>query len=115
MKNGKDLARRAALRLADRLGEELTTEVDIALAEADAPTPHTYDVALIVSIATLVVTTAQLAWMIYQDLRRRDDPIEPEALHDALRQRLEAPAEIPEGQVDEVVRGVVATLDESDL
>jgi hypothetical protein len=63
-----DAARSAAVILAPDLGPNLPAEVEIALAARRASQrPDQY--ADLMSLASLIVAVATLAWTIYQDLR----------------------------------------------
>jgi hypothetical protein len=116
-----DAARAAAVILAPDLGSGLPAEVEAALHARgrDEQAPGQYDPAAIaglaVGAASLIVSTAQLAWSIVSDQRTRTATPSPEAIarqvRIALRQQDRA-APPGTGQITEVVITEIIRLED---
>jgi hypothetical protein len=77
-------ARSAAAILAPDLGPALPAQVEAALAARDTQQrPDRY--IDLVSLASLIVSIATLAWTIYNDQRSRNDDREPDAIARQVR------------------------------
>jgi hypothetical protein len=76
-----DAARAAAAILAPGHDPHLPTEVEAALAARDAPQRYLDPV----SLSSLIVSVATLAWTIYNDLRRRDPSPPADAIAHQVR------------------------------
>jgi hypothetical protein len=78
-----DIARAAGSRLTAEYGSGLLAEVEEALRSKETrPLEHYLDP---VSLGSLIVSTATLAWTIYSDLRRKWPEATPDTLDRALR------------------------------
>lgn len=103
-------ARAAARRLADELDPGLRTGVEAALAAADGDRPRQFVDP--VSLGSLIVAAAGLAWTIYRDLRSRAAKPAPTVIVKQLEVELPADSAVPpvrrariiEVVVEEVVR-----------
>jgi hypothetical protein len=96
-------ARAAAQRLEPGNSARLDVEVEAALAARGAEDrPQQYIDP--VSIGSLIVALASLAWTVYRDLRKQTDSPAPEVVSRTVRLRLrEDGQELPDGRVIEVV------------
>jgi len=79
-----DAARTAAAILAPDLGPHLPAQVEAALAARNTP-PRPDRYLDPISLATLIVTIATLAWTIYNDQRSRHPDPEPETIARQIR------------------------------
>jgi hypothetical protein len=102
-----DAARSAAVILAPDLGRNLPAEVEAALAARDAP-PRSNRFLDPVSLASVIVAIATLAWTIYNDQRKHTPDPPPSSIARQVRITLrDQDTALPEGT--ERITEVVAT------
>ncbi|HWX45141.1 MAG TPA: hypothetical protein VNY52_07435 [Solirubrobacteraceae bacterium] len=102
-----DTAHRAAERLAVELGPELLAEVEAAVQARDAEhSPERYVIDPI-SLGSLIVATATLAWTVYADLRKRTPKPAPEVIERTVRVELSRTDKTNPEQRDRIVEVVV--------
>jgi hypothetical protein len=81
-------SRATAVRLSQQYGPKTPLDVETALAARKSGSrPETY--IDFISIGSLIVSTASLAWTIYTDQRKRTSTPDPEALSAAVRERID--------------------------
>ncbi|HEX6528020.1 MAG TPA: hypothetical protein VF070_49555 [Streptosporangiaceae bacterium] len=102
-----EIALGAARRLAPEYGPRLETEVEIALYDRGGHRGiEQYDP---VSVASLIVGIAQLAWMIYSDHRKKPRDVVERTLRTELRHQVDISpnsAQITEVIVQEIINHV---------
>lgn len=104
----REIARGSAQRLTGEYGPRLETEVEAALYAREDGERREYDP---VSVAALIVSVAQLAWMVYSDHRKKS----PEVVERTLRTRLRRHVDItPESAriTDVVVHEIIERINE---
>jgi len=108
-------ARAAAGQLAGELGGRLPGDVEAILhARDDAPAAEQY-VLDPVSLASLVVSVAGLAWQVYRDLRSKSDAPAREVVERRVRVAVrESATAAPAAQRDRVIEVVVSDVMDSD-
>jgi hypothetical protein len=82
----EEIARRAARRLAAEYGPGLEADVAAALYDRGSRGIEQYDP---VSVASLIVGIAQLAWMIYSDHRKKPRDVVERTLRTELRRQVD--------------------------
>jgi len=103
------IAREAARAVADELSQpELPAEVNVVLREG--PRGDTkLDASTAISLAALVVATAQLAWAVYSGLTGKGSKTEV-AMRDELGRRLKIQTDAPPETIEKIVRHTVKAL-----
>jgi hypothetical protein len=107
----EEIARGAARRLASQHGIRLETDVEAALYARHTRGLESYDP---VAIASLVVSVAQLAWMIYSDHRKKAPEVVERTLRTELRRQVEITpnsAQITDVIVHEIIQRMPEDLD----
>ena len=100
------IARAAAARLAAAHGPALTMDVEAALAHrGPAPPPQRYLDP--VSLGSLVVSVATLAWTVYTDLRARTRSPSRDVLARTVRVRLDTADAVDAATRDHIIEVVV--------
>jgi hypothetical protein len=100
------VARAAARRLSDELGPDLRTQVEDALEAHDGDTrPAQYFD--LVSLGSLIVSAASLAWTIYKDQRERKPKPAPKEIAEQVEPELLSSDPIPSAQRTRVIEVVV--------
>lgn len=100
------VARAAARRLSDELGPDLRTQVEDALEAHDGDTlPAQYFD--LVSLGSLIVSAASLAWTIYKDQREKKPKPAPEEIADQVEPGLPSSDPIPSAQRTRIIEVVV--------
>lgn len=103
-----DIARRAAERMASQIHPTLPMHVEAALMRGTPASLQQYSGAeMVVAVAALLVSAAQLAWQVWKDTRQSQQEI----LH-VLRVELVVPEMLDEAQFNAVIDAVVAELPE---
>jgi len=96
-------ARAAAQRLESGDSARLAVEVEAALAARETEERRQQYIDP-VSIGSLLVALASLAWTVYRDLRKKTDSPAPESVARTVRIKLrEEGQELPDGRVIEIV------------
>jgi hypothetical protein len=81
-------ARAAAQRLTTEYGPGLTADVEVALYARNATAPRASQYIDPVSLGSLIVSIATLAWTVYTDLRHKTTEPSPEVIARKARIRL---------------------------
>lgn len=106
MNDAADLARAAAARLEGKLGRDVTPEVEAALLARGGESARDQYAIDPISLGSLIVSVASLAWTIYQDRKvKRADALERQV---RVELRFEGTELGPHG--DWVIETVVATV-----
>ena len=103
MPSADDIARRAAQRLV-AMHRDLPAQVE---AQIRGGRPERYDPTTAIALASLVLSIAQFAWQVYQDLRKDSASPSPEVVARKVRLQVAVPMGINEGQRDQIVATVV--------
>jgi hypothetical protein len=99
-------ARAAAHRLAAEYGLGLALEVEAAL-HARGSTRHPEQYLDPVSLGSLVVSVATLAWTVYTDLKKKTPKPSPAVVARTIRVRLSNDGELDPAQQDRIIDIVV--------
>lgn len=102
----EDVARRAAQRLSAELDKTLPALVEVQL-QGGKPTERFEPLTTAIALAALVVSAAQLAWDVYQDLKAQNATPAPEQLASRLRLELTVEANVSDAERDKVIAVVV--------
>jgi hypothetical protein len=105
-----DLARRAALRLADEQDRNLPAAVEAQI-QAGGAVPRRFEAAITIALAALILNAAKFAWDIYRDLKK-DSKVAPapEVIARRMRLELKVSEEITIERRDRVITAVVDEL-----
>jgi len=105
-----DLARRAALRLADEQDRNLPAAVEAQIQTGGA-VPQRFEAATTIALAALILSAAQFAWDIYRDLKK-DSKAAParEVIARRMRLELKVSEAITSERRDRVITAVVDEL-----
>ncbi len=107
-------ARAAAQRLETEAAPRLVAEVETALAVRGSPSPPSQYLDP-VSLASLIVGIASLAWTVYNDLRKRTAHPAPEVVARTVRVRLRNSGHTaPDHVVDVVVTETIQAAADQD-
>jgi hypothetical protein len=100
-------ARATAQSLIAEHGEQLATDVDVALhnRERGKSAPDQYFDPI--SLGALIVSAATLAWTIYNDQRKHDPKSDPEVLARRVRLELRASEHVSKKTRDRIIEVVV--------
>lgn len=104
------IARAAADRLGPEYGPALAVEVEAALHARDSARQKDKYVVNPVSLSTLIVTIATLAWNIYTDLKNKTPNPAPDVLARMVRVELRKRGDTPTSSRDEVTEVVVTEI-----
>lgn len=110
-------ARAAATRLSDQYGADVPMRVEAELHRDPNASPGQYVVDPI-SLGALIVSIATLAWTIYQDLRKQNQPPPaPQVVARTVRIQLDHPSNLPQLEqahiIDVTVEEVLRQAEES--
>jgi hypothetical protein len=102
----KRVARATARRLSDELGPDLRTQVEDALEAHDGDTrPAQYFD--LVSLGSLIVSAASLAWTIYKDQREKKPKPTPKEIAEQVETKLRPSDSIPSAKRTRIIEVVV--------
>ncbi|WP_432198590.1 hypothetical protein [Streptomyces sp. bgisy027] len=103
-------ARATARRLAVDFGSELKTQVETALDARDSDRRSEQYAVDPISLGSLIVSAATLAWTVYKDRRDQSQMPTPEVTSQRIRIELPTSDSIPSAQRDRVIRVVVEEI-----
>jgi|SRR5215469_3465342 len=101
----RSAARAAARRLSDELGQDLRTQVEDALEAHDGDTRPAQYLDL-VSLGSLIVSAASLAWTIYKDQREKKPKPAPKEIAEQVKPGLPPSDQIPSAQRTRIIEVV---------
>jgi hypothetical protein len=104
------IARSAADRLGPEYGPEVAVEVEAARYARESARQKDQYVVDPVSLGTLIVTIATLAWNIYTDLKNKAPNPAPDVLTRMVRVELRKRGDTPSPSRDEVTEVVVTEI-----
>lgn len=106
--SSSDVARAAAQHLTD-LAPTLPALVEARLQTGNNPAPGRFDptLTLAISLTSLLVSTAGLAWTIYKDLKKDALAPAPEVMARRIRIEVEVPLGVSDQQRDRIISVVV--------
>ncbi|MGH3822347.1 MAG: hypothetical protein ACRDRA_05855 [Pseudonocardiaceae bacterium] len=99
-------ARAAAHRLADEHGPGLATDIEVAL-HTRGSTRHPEQYLDPISLGSLIVSVATLAWTVYTDLKKKTPTPSPAVITRTIRVQLSNNGEIDPAQRDRIIDIVV--------
>ena len=99
-------ARAAAHRLAAEHGPALATDVEAAL-HARGSTQHPEQYLDPISLGSLIVSIAGLAWIVYTDLKKKTPKPSPAVIARTIRIRLPIDRELNSAQRDRIIDIIV--------
>lgn len=102
-----EAARAAAARLAAEHGPDLAIEVEVALHERDGRQPPERYVVDPVSVGSLIVAIATLAWTVYRDLRKKKPSPPPDVVARTVRVEVWQQSGTPPPGQDKILHVVV--------
>src|SRR5512132_1040828 len=103
----KEIARRAAGRLAADFGPALPAFVERELQNPDAGPQRYLGVETAIAVAGLLVSVAQFVWQVYRDLSQDRAKASPEGLARQIPLKVEQPVQITAADPDQLIAVVV--------
>lgn len=107
--SSEDLARRAALRLANELDRNLPAAVESQIHGGSAG-PSRFEPATAIALATLILGVAKFAWDIYRDTKKDAKPPAPDVIARQVRLKLDVSESIDLERRDRIISVVIDEL-----